>query len=346
MRSAWYPVLLTKELKPDALQAMKIFGDPVVIFRAEDGRPTCVLDSCPHRGIPFSLGRVAKGRLECAYHGWQYGGDGRCALVPLMPPGKSIPQTAVARTYPTTESGGAVWVWPGDPREADLKLLPLPFRDCSGHKHTHSITTFFESRYDLVIDHGLDMPHFFHAHARTLGLVLREMRADALLSAGRPVLDTLEETEQTFTAKWRFARPGGDAIITTEVFHPCNVSTTLPIDLTGRWSLRQVFFFTPLDERRTRGFLFAHRNFLTQPIIGHVLDSVYEWVMARARGEDDAIFQGQLANEALGAKSATSWPYDVVSTRYQKWQRRRSGEDLWFSDLHHAYSRYAGESAA
>lgn len=337
MRNAWYPVFVSEEVSAGHVHPTNLFGDPIVVFRDGEGRPSCFLDSCPHRSIPFSLGSVTRGRLECAYHGWQYEGDGRCVHMPFLPEGKSIPRSAVARTYPTLERNGLVWVWPGDPSRADAALLPIPFPACAGHPQTHTITTRFESRYDLVIDHGLDMPHFFQLHARTL------IRYNPPLKAGFPTLDGIEEDESSLTMKWRLRGRGGKAFLITQAFHPCSIFTDLPLDSEGKLSIKHLVFFTPIDEKHTRGFLFTYRNFLTMPVVGHVVDKAYAWVMARGRTEDDAIFAGQLANELMGAKSTTAWSHDVVTTRYNKWQSRRSSEDMWFKDLDHARRRYQGE---
>ncbi len=51
--------------------------------RDGQGNAGALLDRCPHRNVPLSLGRVARtGRLECRYHGWQFDGSGRCRHVP------------------------------------------------------------------------------------------------------------------------------------------------------------------------------------------------------------------------------------------------------------------------
>lgn len=340
MRNAWYPILLSNELKTGRVHPTKIFGDPVVLFRAQGGPPACFLDSCPHRSIPFSLGHVSDGQLTCAYHGWQYASDGRCVHMPLLPEGKSIPRSAVARTYPTLESHGFIWVWPGDPAQADPARLPLPFAACAGNPHTHTITTWFESRFDLVIDHGLDMPHFFQLHARTL------VGFNPALKAGFPALERIEEDANALTVMWRLRRRGVPKFLKVQALHPSCIFTELPLDIAGKAILQHLVFFTPIDQNRTRGFLRVHRNFLNVPILGYAIDRIYERIMAVGRAEDDAIFHGQLANEELGARSSTSWPFDSVSARYLKWQAQRSSHDMWFRDLDHARKRYLLKEAA
>ena len=59
-------------------------GDP-------DGTLVAAPDRCPHREAPLSPGHVVDGCLECCYHGWTFGAEGRCVRVPSAPDGVPIP---------------------------------------------------------------------------------------------------------------------------------------------------------------------------------------------------------------------------------------------------------------
>lgn len=78
---AWYVACESNELLETPL-ARTIYGQPFVLFRDGVGRPGALLDRCAHRNVPLSLGRVAEGRLQCSYHGWQYDGGGTCVKIP------------------------------------------------------------------------------------------------------------------------------------------------------------------------------------------------------------------------------------------------------------------------
>ena len=55
---------------------------PMVLFRDGSGGAAALLDRCPHRNAPLSLGRVVNGELQCGYHGWRFDGSGQCRAVP------------------------------------------------------------------------------------------------------------------------------------------------------------------------------------------------------------------------------------------------------------------------
>src|SRR5215207_36331 len=78
----WYVACRSHELLRAPL-ARTLLGVPLVLFRDAQGRPATLLDRCPHRNVPLSIGRVTQsGLLECGYHGWQFEGGGSCLLVP------------------------------------------------------------------------------------------------------------------------------------------------------------------------------------------------------------------------------------------------------------------------
>src|SRR5205814_788637 len=60
------------ELKRKKRQKVKILGKDLVLFY-EQGRFYALLDKCPHRGVPLSLGRFEfPGHISCFFHGWTY----------------------------------------------------------------------------------------------------------------------------------------------------------------------------------------------------------------------------------------------------------------------------------
>lgn len=122
----WVAVLPARALKSGAMDGRIIADQPVVLWRDEAGRACAVRDMCPHRGVPFSAGRLVEdGRaLECPYHGWRFGADGRCAAIPSLVDGQQADIERIrVRRYPVEERQGLIWMWlPEGP--ADAPVLP------------------------------------------------------------------------------------------------------------------------------------------------------------------------------------------------------------------------------
>lgn len=122
----WLAVLPARSLKAGVMDGRIIADQPVVFWRNEAGQVCAVRDLCPHRGVPFSAGRLVEGgrELECPYHGWRFGADGRCAAIPSMVDGQQSDSSRIrVRRYPVAERQGLIWIWiPEGP--ADAPVLP------------------------------------------------------------------------------------------------------------------------------------------------------------------------------------------------------------------------------
>lgn len=78
--SAWTAVCAARDLGQKPLRVV-VDQIALVLFRSDTGL-SAFPDICPHRAAPLSLGRVTQGRIECAYHGWQFDGSGTCRAMP------------------------------------------------------------------------------------------------------------------------------------------------------------------------------------------------------------------------------------------------------------------------
>ena len=105
LRNLWYMAGFAAAIVPGKLKHQVLLGEPVVFGRDRDGKPFALRDSCPHRGVPFSAGKMtADGTVECPYHGWRFGTDGVCKMIPSLVEGQGFdPGRIHARAYPVRE---------------------------------------------------------------------------------------------------------------------------------------------------------------------------------------------------------------------------------------------------
>lgn len=158
----WYVACLARELRRKPL-ARTVIGLPLVVFRDGDGRPAALLDRCPHRNVPLSLGRVAEsGRLECAYHGWQFDSGGACRLVPgLQSDGDARGRNVAA--HATRERDGFIWVWgePGVEPNGEPPSIARP----PGDGYAVIVRTLdFPGTLHATAENALDVPHTAFLH--------------------------------------------------------------------------------------------------------------------------------------------------------------------------------------
>ena len=119
--NAWYVAAWLHELEPGRPHARTIIDQPIVLYRTTTGGLVALEDRCCHRFAPLSMGRLEGDDLRCMYHGLKFAPDGRCIEIPGQ---KQIPQSACVRRYPVELRGSWVWVWMGDPAQADPATIP------------------------------------------------------------------------------------------------------------------------------------------------------------------------------------------------------------------------------
>ena len=61
-----------------------IAGEPVLVVRGSDGELRALSNVCRHRAGPVAKGEGQRPVLQCGYHGWTYGLDGRLLKTPEM----------------------------------------------------------------------------------------------------------------------------------------------------------------------------------------------------------------------------------------------------------------------
>lgn len=168
IEAAWYVACLARELKSKPM-ARTILGVPLVLFRGrgEDGEPTvgAMVDRCPHRNVPLSLGKTVDGSLQCAYHGWQFGPAGECRLIPgLLRDEAGAAAARAASAYPAQEQDGFIWVW----MSRDEEPTAGPFRPA--HIGEDKYTTIrrvvdVQATVHATVENALDVPHTAFLHS-------------------------------------------------------------------------------------------------------------------------------------------------------------------------------------
>jgi 3-ketosteroid 9alpha-monooxygenase subunit A len=100
-------------------EAVRFFGEEMVLYRGESGTPHLVEAYCPHMGAHLARNttsyivrdgeQVQGDSIRCPFHGWRYDAAGKCDDIPYSP--NFIPKVACLKTYHVVERAGVVWMW-------------------------------------------------------------------------------------------------------------------------------------------------------------------------------------------------------------------------------------------
>ncbi|HEX8122875.1 MAG TPA: aromatic ring-hydroxylating dioxygenase subunit alpha [Solirubrobacteraceae bacterium] len=165
LRSCWHPVGYASEFG-DEPKRVVLLGEPVVVWRDSQGEAHALRDLCIHRGTALSLGRVVGDRLMCPYHGWQYGADGVCKLIPQLEDPTRIPGKARVDAYRCREAYGLMWVAMDEPR---WDLPDIPEFGAEGWAVVQTGPFAWNADASRQLENFTDFGHFPWVHPGLLG---------------------------------------------------------------------------------------------------------------------------------------------------------------------------------
>ncbi len=119
----WYVAAACADIGEEPLQ-VRMLGCDFVLFRDADDQIACLSDVCCHRGASLSRGKRVNGCVQCPYHGWTYGADGRVRRIPPLGEVAKIPARARVDSYPVEERYGFAWAFLGDLPATQRPALP------------------------------------------------------------------------------------------------------------------------------------------------------------------------------------------------------------------------------
>jgi phenylpropionate dioxygenase-like ring-hydroxylating dioxygenase large terminal subunit len=260
LRRCWHPVCRSDALARDPL-ATQLLGEALVVWRDSAGRPHAFADLCIHRGTALSLGWVDGDRIVCPYHGWQYGVDGGCKLIPQLPDPTRIPGKARVASFRCEERHGLVWVSLDEPRWETPRVAELEAPDW---------ITIYAGPYSWSadasrqIENFTDFGHFAWVHPGLLG------------DKSRPVVPAHTVSTEGHVLHYSIVRPEAPNSEDYPIFaneesvqperrsrYELHLPYTLVLRVGWGGSKGMVYFFAsqPNDEDNSTGYLAVARNY-------------------------------------------------------------------------------------
>lgn len=264
LKNYWYVACASGEVHDGPLGRI-ICGEPVVVFRQDDGAAAILRNVCPHRQAPLSMGSVDGKMLRCRYHGMEFNAEGRCVHIPSQ---EVIPPRAHIKSYLCAERYGLIWIWPGDPALAEATPLPeLPWRE--DETWNSDIVQYFhvKSAHILMNDNLLDLSHVAFLHADSIGFDSRRLEGDPLeVTVEDAYVSTRRVFKNTIQAPahkaWRELKEPIDRTQLAEWRPPCFINVLARNENDeAQVDLRADHFITPETGGSHHYFIAMARNF-------------------------------------------------------------------------------------
>jgi phenylpropionate dioxygenase-like ring-hydroxylating dioxygenase large terminal subunit len=286
----WFQVGWSHELQPGEVQALRYFGEHLVMWRGETGNVYLQDAYCLHLGAHRGVQGTVKGDdLECPWHGWQWDGEGRNACIPYgdekRKPGLKI------RTYPVKEWNGLIVTWysPIATDEPEWELSAVPELDRSDFYpiFPHGARKWeIRAHVQMPVENAVDPAHIMLVHGSTKMPTITEFTTkDHTFVAEAAVLYGGGKERTTLT-------PEGEKVATFRIFHEgLGISTVRWGE--SLWPTVALVAFTPIDQERMAYF--------------------YHLASKRGEGEEGDVPQGRAAR-----MMQTQWT--VVEQDFFTWE--------------------------
>ena len=163
LHRAWHPVGRVESFGSEPTR-VELVGAAYVVVRLADGLHA-FLDVCPHRFARLSDGSVIDDTIRCPYHGWQFSADGRCAHVPALGDGVTLPPARLTTPH-IKEAYGLLWIAPDEPL---TDILVISEWDDPALDKVWVPPVDVAAGAAQIVDNFLDFAHFPFVHAGTFG---------------------------------------------------------------------------------------------------------------------------------------------------------------------------------
>ena len=273
----WYPVAKSEDVSNEKPFHAEVMSLPFVAYRDRAGQAYVLSDTCVHRGGSLSRGLIHDDCVACPYHGWRYGGDGKCQLIPSVGAGAKLPGRAKVDSYPVEERYGILFAFLGDLAEDERPpCYTIEEHGQEGWRPSEVIILDVNYYYERSLENGLDAAHNEFVHP-TQGF--------PQMATGFAEAMKLEDVPWGSQFMLHFSELGNEETELKELRGeknelragsghqgPNNLATW--IKFSNDNAFHQYFFEAPVDESSTRIFFVNMRNCMLEPGNDETVNSI------------------------------------------------------------------------
>ncbi len=219
-RPSWQYVGHTGQLAQPGYFAAEAAGTPVVVTRDRDGVLRGFVNVCRHRGHVVADGEQGRETLQCPYHAWTYGLDGRLRAAPRSEEEPDFPQDELGLVPVAVETWGpfvfANATQVGEPLAEALGSLPAQVAelglDVDSLVHHSRWEAEVAANWKIVCENFLECYHCQVAHPGFSEVIdvspdAYELSSDGRLSTQHGPLRTAPAQGELPRAQFHFLWP-------------------------------------------------------------------------------------------------------------------------------------------
>lgn len=301
-KNAWYPLTWARDVSRKLLHR-RVLGEDIVVYQMENGDYAALEDACPHKMVPLSMGTLRGDTIECGYHGLTFNCEGTCTAAPGQP---RIPGVRV-RSFPVKHHVGLVWIWMGDPANAEATpLIDIPQYNDPAFSLLEGDALPLAANYLSLADNLCDPTHVGFVHKTTLSnssyqeIPVFHKQEGSMVVTWRWIIDStlipLFEGIKDFGGnvdRWHYYYYHAPCVAIVD-FGSAKTGTGAPEGhREGSIEMYACHFITPVDEHNCIQHWFILKNMPGTPELDARLEAMERFVL----NEDKVLLEAAEANE-------------------------------------------------
>lgn len=307
----WYLILESKELKKKPI-GIKRLNENLALWRDEQNKVCCIADKCCHRGVSLSCGKLVNHQLECPFHGFLFGKDGKVKLIPANGKSKAVPEAMKVLSYKTFEAYGFIFLWWGD----DDKATPEPFffKELADYSYS-GLKDNWNVHYSRAIENQLDVVHVPFVHKTTIGRGGKTLvngpvaiRDDEMLTF---YVNNVKDDGKSVAQKPNEIK-GYENFFKLQ-FHFPNIWQNFISD-----KIRAFAAFVPVDEENTIIYIRYYQKMITIPILKQLMNYIGKISSIIILNQDKRVVTTQLPKKSELTMGEHLIPGDKPILEYRK----------------------------
>ena len=314
-RQCWYPVCFVRDLPTNCPYSFSLYDESFVLFKNKDGQFVCLTDRCPHRAARLSDGQIIDGRIECLYHGWQFGTGGECLHIPQLPEDATIPVKACVSSFPVVERQGIIWMWADVGEAGDVDLIPT-IAELDDEPGLFCADYIRDLPYDQTyfIENVIDPAHVYISHDGILG-----ERENA-----QPLeIEVISSSIEGIRGRWRLTRQPNAPWSSLDFIAPNLVIYQFGNKPAGKYG-GTALYSIPLGRQRCRTLVRNYGNFFPKKMT--LMPPWLDHIMTRNKileGDLQIVVEQKAQIERLGQNLQFVYlplkTSDTLVVEYRKW---------------------------
>jgi 3-ketosteroid 9alpha-monooxygenase subunit A len=130
--TGWFQVAWSADLAEGGVKPLRYFSEDMVAFRCQAGKVRIMDAHCHHLGAHLGHGGcVVDGGIQCPFHGWVWGPDGRNVRIPYQQ--GQTNRTRQLKVRHVREQNGCIFLWHDVRGREPLWEIPDAFLDFGEH---------------------------------------------------------------------------------------------------------------------------------------------------------------------------------------------------------------------